>query len=229
MFDFKYNNLRPSNFNAWCATIPVINPAARNRTRQNVPKLDGELLLDDESFNDAYIDITVHAKRDDLTAKMRQIRQWLSGTGKLVISDAEDAYYEVKEITFTSYLKKNEKYGRISVRFEVYPYEFLNTGDTDITSYSTITNLADSSKPLYKITGSGSGTLTVNGRSGMTFTVNGTLYIDTRRKIAYDGNGNGADGNINGDYENLYLKTGSNTISCTAGTLTLKPKWGYRI
>lgn len=231
MFNITYNNQTPSNFKAWLATIPIITPSTITRTRQSVPKMDGELLMDDMSFNDAYVDFTIHAKRDDLTTRMRQIRQWLSGTGRLVISDATDAFYEVKQVTFSAYLKKDLKYGRISVRMEVYPYEFLNSGETDITSYSTINNTADTCMPLYTITGTGDGVLTVNGHT-MNYSLGSTsseLNIDTRRKIAYNGSGTGKDGAINGDYEGLYLKPGTNTISCTAGTLKVKPRWGYRI
>lgn len=233
MFNIKYNNVQPSAFNAWLATIPVITPSTISRTRQTVPKMDGELLVDDDSFMDAYIEFTIHLKRDDLQAKMRQIRKWLSGTGTLVISDANDAYYEVKEVTHTAYLKKDEKYGRVSVKMEVYPYEFLNSGNDYITSYASINNTADTCKPLYEITGTNvSGTLTVNNHA-MTFSgITGTLVIDTRTRTAYvtyNGSRTQADNKINGDYEGLLLKSGSNTVSCTAGTLRIKPRWGFRI
>lgn len=233
MFNIKYNNVQPSAFNAWLATIPVITPSTISRTRQTVPKMDGELLVDDDSFMDAYIEFTIHLKRDDLQAKMRQIRKWLSGTGTLVISDANDAYYEVKEVTHTAYLKKDEKYGRVSVKMEVYPYEFLNSGNDWITSYSSISNTADICKPIYEITGNNaSGTLTVNNHA-MTFSgITGTLVIDTRTRTAYvtyNGSRTQADSKINGDYEGLLLKSGSNTVSCTAGTLRIKPRWGFRI
>lgn len=228
MFNISYNGVNPTSLGCWLATIPIITPSTNQRTRQTIVGMDGELLGDDEAYSDAQIDFTIHAKSDTLQAKLRDIRKWLSGTGILIISDHPDSYYEVKEVNYTTFLKKNEKYGRIAVSMKVYPYEFLSSGDNDITSYSTVNNTAMSSKPLYKITGNGNGTLTVNG-SSMTFTVNGTLYIDTRRKIAYDGSGNGKDGVINGFYEDLYLKSGTNTISCSGGTLTIKPKWGYRI
>ena len=233
MFNIKYNNVQPSAFNAWLATIPVITPSTISRTRQTVPKMDGELLVDDDSFMDAYIEFTIHLKRDDLQAKMRQIRKWLSGTGTLVISDANDAYYEVKEVVHTAYLKKDEKYGRVSVKMEVYPYEFLNSGNDWITSYATINNTADTCKPIYEITGNNaSGTLTVNNHA-MTFSgITGTLVIDTRTRTAYvtyNGSRTQADSKINGDYEGLLLKSGSNTVSCTAGTLRIKPRWGFRI
>lgn len=228
MFNVTYKNQTPATFGCWLATIPIITPSSLVRTRQTVVGMDGELLGDDTSYSDAQCDFTIHAKSDTLQAKLRDIRKWLSGTGKLIISDHTDAYYEVKEVTYTTFLKKDAKYGRIAVSMKLYPYEFLDSGDTGITSYASINNTAMDSLPLYKIVGNGSGKLTVNGNE-MSFTVSGTLYIDTRRKIAYDGNGAGADGNINGDYDKLKLVSGANTITCTAGTLTVYARWGYRI
>lgn len=231
MFDISYNNVRPSAFNAFLGTIPILTPSSKSRTRQEVPAMDGELLVDDVADMDAFWEFTIHLKRDDLQAKMRQIRHWLSGTGTLIMLDSPDSFYEVKEVNYSTIMKKSDEYGRVGVKMEVYPYEFLASGETEITSYSTIANNADMSKPLYIITGNGSGTLTVNGHA-MTFTVTNNLYIDTRRKMAYTIVNNaiqGADGVVNGDYEGLYLASGNNSISCTAGTLKVKPRWGYRI
>lgn len=228
MFNITFKNQSPANFNAWLGTIPVITPSSTNQTRQNVPALDGDLLVDDASQSDAYCDFTIHAKRDDLVAKMRDLRKWLQGTGRLVISNATDAYYEVKRVSFTQFLFQTEKYGRLSVQMELYPYEFLNSGDLEISSYSTIVNPADVCKPLYKITGNGEGTLTINNYA-VSFNVAGTLYIDTRRHITSDGSGNDADARINGDYKKMYLQPGNNSISCTVGTLKVTPHWGYKI
>ena len=119
-------------------------------------------------------------------------------------------------------------YGRLSAEFVVYPYEFLTSGDTGVGA-GTIANEHDPSMPLYKIVGNGSGTLTVNNNA-MTFTVAGTLYIDTRRFLAYDGSGNNKNGVLSGDYERLRFITGNNVVSITSGfTLTVYPKWGYVI
>ena len=61
----------------------------------------------------------------------------------------------------------------------------------------------------------------------MTYTVAGTLYIDTRRYIAYDGSNANKSNVVAGDYNDLKLIHGSNSVSATAGTLTVYPKWGY--
>ena len=84
--------------------------------------------------------------------------------------------------------------------------------------------------PLYKLAGSGSGVLTVNGNT-MNYTIDssGVLYIDTRRMIAYNGSYQNMNSQLTGDYEKIRMKSGANTISATVGTLTVYPKWGYNI
>lgn len=231
MFNITYKNRTPQYFDAWLATIPVLTHSAINRTRFSVPKRDGELLLDDMSLNNAHWQCMVHLKSDNYMTNIRAIRSWLSGEGVLKISDGStpDAYYEVLQVSFVEDIMKADDYGRITVDFEVYPYEFLNSGNTAITDYSTITNPAETSKPEYVIEGTGTGTLTVNGHQ-MGFEASTKLTIDTRRQIAKNNQNADANDKINGDYEQLYLKNGANTISISSGfTLKVIPHWGYKI
>jgi phage-related protein len=107
----------------------------------------------------------------------------------------------------------------------VYPYEFLNSGETG-QSAGTINNPGSVCSPIYKIVGNGSGTLSVNGKA-MTYTVSGTLYIDVRRMIAYDLNRVNKNNELNGNYRDLRLVSGENSVSASTGTLTVYPYWGY--
>lgn len=160
---------------------------------------------------------------------LRQVRQWLQGTGKLILGDVTDSYYEVQKVVIATDNRVILRYGTLEAKFTVYPYEFLNSGDDATTSYSTITNSGDVSHPLYKITGAGSGVLTVNNKT-MNFTNADTTYIDVRRQIAYDGSNNSRNKYLTGDYNNLVLKHGTNTISISSGfTLVVYTKWGYNL
>lgn len=86
-------------------------------------------------------------------------------------------------------------------------------------------NPYDICHPIYKITGNGICTLTVNGKA-MKATVGQNLTIDTERMIAYRKDGTMMNTSVSGDYEDLYLKPGENEISITQGfTLTVIPNW----
>lgn len=159
----------------------------------------------------------------------RQVMQWLQGTGNLVIGDSQDSFYEVQKIEISTDQRIVLQYGKLEVTFTVYPFEFLNTGNTAVSSYSSLVNDGDECAPLYRITGTGSGSLTVNGHT-MTFSANtGELYIDIRRKIAYNANGVNQNSVISGDYDDMRLQHGTNSISVSGGSLRVYPKWGFKI
>ena len=232
MFDIIYNGLKPDDFRAWLATIPVLTHSTINRTRVSIPYHDGEMLVDDASRGNASWQCMIHLRRSDYVTKIRNIRRWLSGEGILRIhTDGNpDSYYEVEQVTQTEDIRKDETYGRLTVSFEVYPYEFLDSGEDEISNPSTIVNPADLCKPEYIIEGSGSGTLTVNGNNMILNSVSTKLTIDTRRQVAKDNSNNDANDKIKGDYRGLYLKNGNNTVSISGGlTLKVIPHWGYKI
>lgn len=223
--NITYRGQTPEDVGAWLASIPVYTPSTKVRTTWQIPNRMGDLLELAYGRTNGQFNILIHSKAQNWETAKRSIEKWLSGTGKLVMSDATDSFYEVEDITITEITKRDKTYGRIRAIFTVFPYEFLNSGDTGITSFPIVNN-AMASMPLYKIVGNGSGVLTVNGHT-MNYEVAGELYIDTRRFIAYDANNADKNSKLNGDYEGLFLKAGTNTISATTGTLTVYPKWGY--
>lgn len=200
-----------------------------------IPGRDGTLLSNDTYRGNAVITVDMALVADEgFTSNVskyqiayRQVRQWLQGTGRLILGDSPDSYYEVLKVTISTDERQILRYGTLQVQFTVFPYEFLLSGDTGVGA-GTITNPGDEAGALYKISGSGSGTLTVHGNT-MTYTVSGDLYIDTRRFIAYDGNHLNKNSQISGDYEMIRLQHGANAVSATVGTLTIYPKWGYKL
>ena len=230
-----YNNVASSYYGLIITSPPQITHSEIYQDRFTVPGKDGDLIGVDTYRSDAYIKVSFALVTSDATttsyqAALRNIRAWLGGTGTLKLPDGDGSYYEVKRVTIDTDERVIINYGIIEATFEVYPYEFMSTAEDAITSFP-ITNNYEESLPLYKIVGgSGKGTLTVNSKT-MTYTAisDGTLYIDTRRMIAYDGSKNNKSNTISGDYDDLHLKHGSNTISCNKGTLSVYPNWGYFI
>lgn len=228
----SYNGVRSNTYPVIITEVPAVTHSEIRGDSFVIPGRDGELYVADIYRDDAEIRVSFvlsASKMENYREILREVRQWLSGSGTLIISDATDSYYEVKKVTIATDSRLVLRYGVLEAVFTVYPYEFLTSGDTGVTSYSSITNDADESMPLYKIEGDGDGTLTVNDNT-MTFSVEDELYIDTRRQIAYDQSGDNMSSSVSGDYSNLYLNTGTNTVSITSGfTLTVIPRWGYKI
>lgn len=230
--DINYRGVSSKTHPLTITAPPLVTHSEILGDVNTIPGRDGSLFGSDTYQGDAVIKVTFalvasNSNATDFQTKMRAIRSWLSGTGKLIIGDSTDSYYEVKKVKIVTDNRVIVNYGVLEVEFTIYPYEFLNSGDTGVTAFP-LTNNAMASKPVYQISGNGTGTLTVNGHT-MTYEVDGLLYIDTRRFIAYDANNANKNNKVNGDYAGLYLKSGSNTISATVGTLTVYPKWGYTI
>ena len=232
--NITYKSISSNTYDLIVTNPPQVKHSEIRGDVYQIPYRDGGLHSASTYRGDAQIVITMALTKStvaDYVTRKRQIEHWLSGTGTLVTSDATDAFYEVKKVEITSDERTLVNFGIIEVTFTVYPYEFLTSGDTAITTTS-ISNAYGASKPLYKITGTAGaeGTLTVNSNT-MSFEIptGGVLYIDTRRLIAYGNNNINASENVRGDYRKLRLNSGSNTASVTTGTLYTYPKWGYEI
>lgn len=235
--DIKFKGVSSKAFPLIITAVPTVS---HSEIRGNVYSVPGRGDLYDRSTyrGSATITVLMALVSDDNVVDgvsayqdaYRSVRQWLQGTGKLIISDSSDSYYEVQRVTINTDARVILNYGNLEVSFTVYPYEFLASGD-DIAEIEDdiLTNDCDESMPLYKIEGSGSGILNVNEKA-MSFTVDGTLYIDTRRFFAYDDSGDNMSSSVSGDYEDILLTSGDNEITITSGfDLSVYPRWGYVI
>lgn len=233
----KFNNISSKSFPVILTTPPQPTHPDFVTEEYNIPGRNGTLYSVNGQRASAQITVNLALVASDTwtnsvpdyTASYRQVRQWLQGTGRLEFEDRMDAFFEVQKIQITTDERVILNYGNMQVVFTVYPYEFLKSGEEE---QANLNNPGDEAMPLYKITatGSGSGTLTVNGYSlSYSFTGAGELYIDTRRQIAYDAQHNNKNSKIAGDYNKIKLKHGTNTVAATMGTLKVYPNWGYNI
>lgn len=164
-------------------------------------------------------------EKDTWNAKIREIRSWLNGTGTLFFSDSQDSFWKVKNTTVKEFTRTLRKYGFFQVVFTCEPFEYLKTGLEELEAKEVLINLYATAKPIYKITGNGICTLTVNEKI-MTATVGQNLTIDTGRMLAYRVDGTMMNTSVAGDYEDLYLLPGENTIRVTTGfDLKIVPNW----
>lgn len=235
--DIKFKGTSSGAFPLIITEPPQVIHSALITEEYQIPGRDGVLYGSNPYRGSAQISVKMALKTSQtITGNVsayktayRQVMQWLQGTGNLVIGDSQDSFYEVQKIEITTDQRIVLQYGELEVLFTVYPFEFLNTGNTAVSSYSSLANDGDECAPLYRITGTGSGSLTVNGHT-MTFSANtGELYIDIRRKIAYNANGVNQNSVISGDYDDMRLQHGTNSISVSGGSLRVYPKWGFKI
>ena len=161
----------------------------------------------------------------DWNRKRRMIGKWLSGAGELTFSDDPEVYWKVKDIQISKFERPLKKHATFTVKFICSPFEYIAEGKEFRSPKDVYFNPYDLSHPEYKITGEGVCTLTVNGKK-MKANIGQNLTINTDLMLAYREDGSIMNTSVTGDYEDLYLKPGENSISVSSGfSLTVKPNW----
>lgn len=230
IYDMYYNGNAGSMYGAYLEERPAPPAPTRRYETVTVPGRDGDLYIDDGSYDDITISVTLNFMSDhasDWGWKYRNVKSWILGDGdkKLAFQDDQSVYYKVKRATIKGTEREARIFGGIDVDFVCDPYTYLVSGDIAIESGTIINPTLVVSHPVYKITGEGMCTLTVNGKT-MTANVGQNVSIDTDRQVAYKDDGTSQNAALTGDYEDLYLQVGSNTVSATDGfTVSIYPSW----
>ena len=149
-------------------------------------------------------------------------------SGQVTFSNEEDKYYNyeiVEQIDFERLIR----YKTADVTFHIQPFKYSNveTAKTfTITNETSITirnNGNYISKPVITITGTGTINLSLNDIQVFVIDLGDTstqIALDIANMNAYDPTNNAfMNRAVTGDYNNLGLKVGNNTISWT-GTIT---------
>ncbi len=225
MYDIQYKEDTAKAQGVLLYEYPQIEQAKKNYRVDTIPGRDGELVEEEDYKSNITITCSFSILHERLMPKVRELKRWLSGTGKLVFSDTPETFYEVLKVEHENLERDLKNYGRFEVRFICYPYEFLKSGQEVLSKLDY--NPYDKCKPIYEVSGEGACELVVNGKS-MTANVGQNMTIDTRLQVAYRKDGTMMNTAVSGDYSDLWIVHGSNTISITEGfLLKIKPRWGY--
>lgn len=160
---------------------------------------------------------------------IREIKQWLNGTGTLSFSDDSGIFYDVLKITYGTEDRKYYDRGTFEVTFICFPFEFVKGGETPFEwTAGYIENKYDTSFPIYELQ-SGTGFIDVDGVNFSFTNIPEDFVIDTRRKLVYGKNTKTSYLNkTQGDLDALILKKGRQSFSASP-KMTVKPYWGYSL
>lgn len=197
-----------------------------------LPGRDGTLYRRKDIVPDIPVKITFgfKAKKDLWMEQYRIIKEWLYDGigGRLVLSDDPEYFYQVKHLKIKSTDRFIRTMGQIVVEFICSGYQYLLEGTTEMDIDQVLYNRYFLSHPVYKITGEGVCTLTVNGKT-MVANVGQNLTIDTERKLSYRLDNTIMNTSVTGDYDDMYLLRGKNSITITNGfELKIIPNWRCR-
>lgn len=183
-----------------------------------------------ECYDQPYSMYVGDGTEDSIQEALQDVAKKLFKTGWQTLVDGYEpdvyrlAYYQGG---FDSDNRKT-RLGKFDISFRCRPERFLTSGSTpvSVSSGGTITNPTSfNAKPLIHITGSGSGTLTIQGQT-MSFTgITDYLNIDCDTMDVYRQASENRNSLMTGSFPVLY--SGNNAVSFTGGIATVKitPKW----
>lgn len=221
MFYISIDN-KPSFFAI--TTRPNIPTPEEKVNVETLEGMDGSLYESTGFYEDIEIEVECNYVTPVLNWHnlLRDIRKFIKGS-KLQFSDDILHFYKIKKATLGECERVLRKGARFTINFVLAPYSYISTGEHYYPFKQAMNNLYDTCHPVYHITGEGECTLTVNGKE-MSADVGQELFIDTDLRIAY--RTNLENGNVTGDYTDLWLNHGINEISITSGfNLEVKPNW----
>lgn len=224
----EYNGVKNSDVNIY-ATRPNIPAAIRKNTVYKLPGVDGDLYGHEDAVEDITIDVKFgfFGPPDKWMDMFRGAKKWLLTklSGKLVFSDDPEFFYKVKTVSINTATRTVKTIGEFTASFVCEGYQYLKSGAYECGMDDVKYNPYSLSKPVYRITGEGMCNLVVNGKT-MTANVGQEIIINTDTMLAYRSNGTLQNTLISGDYENLWLVQGENTVSITSGfALSIIPNW----
>lgn len=227
MYNILYKGVNCSRFGIIPARRPSVPAPEIRVTEMEIPGRDGVLVETDGCYGTITIPVEFNylVPPEKWMDAYRKAKRWLTGSGWLVLEDDQDYMYKVLYVKITDTERTSRRIGNFTAEFTCDPYAYLVSGQQEHSVTDVLYNPYMLSHPVYKITGEGVCTLTVNGNT-MSANVGQNITIDTELMIAYREDGTMQNTEVTGDYEKLYLQEGENTITVTSGfEVTVQPNW----
>lgn len=221
---------KSSDFHIFFEEYPHITLGQEKHEKKTVPG-KGNVYYKTKTFSDTEIEMLLDVNttgygigRMDACA---EARNFLHRCRIISFCDEPEYFYKVKYTELGKVEQYTEVAGDFDVLFICEPGVYLKSGMMEYDMESVLYNHYGECHPEYYITGEGVCELSVNGKS-MTVNATQTIVINTDLMIAYRIDGTMQNAAVSGDYADLYLKHGENTISITEGfEVKIMPNWRY--
>ena len=200
--------------------ITSLPPITKPKIRANFEEIDG---VDGDIINKlgygAYdktfeIGLSYNYNVDDII-------QYFNSEGKITFSNEPDKYYNfttLNQIDFEKLLRF--KKAKITIHVQPFKYSVVESTKTfEFKNYNQSANVRNNgniySKPIITLYGSGAIDISLNGTDVFkVIDLDGSIVLDTQSQNAYDPDTKDfLNRNVIGDFKNLYLNVGLNTIS----------------
>lgn len=205
--------------------LPPITKPQMRVTAEEIDGRDGDIVTElGFSAYDKDISIGLYDEFD-----IDEVIDFLNQSGKITFSNEPDKYYYFAQYNGIDF-EKLIKFKTAKVTIHVQPFKFsLNETEKAFNFSSSATsgelsirnNGNYTSRPQITLTGSGTVNLSINGAQVMVIDMseNPVITLDATAMNAYAPDTSLMNRKVTGNYDNLVLKVGKNTISYT-GTVT---------
>ena len=222
MYNYKkyfiqYNNMTNLDYNIHIAYLPP-KPSPTMQYEEVLVPGASKALYREIGYAPIEIAVEFHfiSKRVYLWDKdFRKAKHWLLDNENKILKFCDDleGFYKVNKVTIQSPTRELKKLGKFIAIFTCDPHFYLDCDEQEIITGQTIHNPYEVSRPIYRITGNGELTLTINNKP-IKVNVGQEVKIDTELGLTYrDGQINNV--SLTGNYEDLYLQEGENTFTLT--------------
>lgn len=236
--EFTFNNIQSGFFKLVCKSVkrPLL-PVAKVR-RIELPNSSGAYDFDGIEYGLRSVTMKIQyigTTFEELRTRARSIASWLStpGWAKLIINDEPDKYYLAK-VTDEIELETLFEMGSADIQFDCQPFAYSTvektynlSGNTSFNNPGTRDiNCRSPYGSKFKITTSGSCTITMNGKS-LTYSGGDSAIIDNVEMEVTAGGVNKFN-SLTGDIDSfLSILPGDNVISISGGSIIINfiPMW----
>lgn len=192
-----------------------------------IPGRDGSIYQETGSVKDITISVQFVFIHDKWHEQFREAKRWLLAKedDRLILGDDPEYFYKVKHTSIGESERKVIESGEFTVDFICDGYQYLIEGENEYEIEDVLYNPYAICHPTYKIVGTGACQLTVNGKN-LKAEVSQNLLINTDLMMAYKEDATLTNAAITGNYEELYLQEGDNTITLSNGfKIKVIPNW----
>lgn len=206
--------------------IQELPPISKPKMRTQIDTIDGRAgdIVTQLGFAayDKTIEIGLYGDFD-----LDDVISYFNSSGQVVFSNEPDKYYNYQILDQIDF-QRLIRFRTAKVKMHVQPFKYSSVeGTKTFTSFTnnqiTIKNNGNYfSKPIITITGTGTINLSLNGEQVLVIDMSNasSIVLDTANMEAYNPTNQALlNRDVTGDYNNLYLNVGTNTISWT-GTIT---------
>lgn len=200
---------------------PITKPKIRYRAEE-IDGVDGDTINKlgygayDKTFE---IGLSYNYNVDDVI-------EYFNTQGQITFSNEPDKYYNFTTLNQIDF-EKLLRFKKAKITIHVQPFKYSNVENTKKFNFTeasqslTVRNNGNIySKPVITLYGNGTINLSLNGIQVFTIALNGSMVLDTQSQNAYDlVTKDFLNRYVTGDFKNLYLNVGVNTLSWT-GNIT---------